>query len=511
MASISRKTSSGYKEIANTAGVLFPQDIRFCDCSYNSNGATLTSIASAPTAIPFEYAANPGSEDWTELTGIIDVPESGTYQINFTVVFSGGPVGRQVGIIRKNGVLQDFTAVSQDRVTATEWVDLNKSVIMSLQQDDRLALDFYAQGNIDTTCYAASIQIAMIKQSIPEIIYSGRGMVSSDNSGLGHINQDGTFNINGLEGPFVRTVDGVHAEHDSNIPLFVKMTRDEYHSYEDPPGSGMYPALVGKTVTITDVYPENGAPMSMPDGMNMGTQNLWPQFTTSTINNGHTLHGEYIASRTGYYYIGAYIKSTPDNANVYMHLSVNNGAVFMDGMEVSGSPWRFYKRTIQAEEGDIISLNVSSDSGTPEWQAQQCNYIPAKFVYIPDPTIVIEPGSDYSLTEHPVLINDNGIIRQKKDLDGRGIWQRTFEGTITGPADNGIATQLSVPGFYNLVNSWGWVNRGDGYKFTPGLFPSEDVKFTVVFNTGLDVTVWSSSGYERNNSSYRFTLQYTKV
>jgi hypothetical protein len=183
----------------------------------------------------------------------------------------------------------------------------------------------------------------------------------------------------------VDSVDGVgpaDPETSKNVELTVEMTRAEHDALEDPPGSGLYPSLAGKTVTLKDVYPDNGAYMTAPDGASMDNQNLWPRFIISTINDGHSLLGQWPADRTGYYFIGAYVRSTPDNANIYMTISVNGCPMYMDGMEVSGSPWRFYKRTIQAAKGDVISVNLSSDGGTPEWLSQQCNYTPPKFVKV---------------------------------------------------------------------------------------------------------------------------------
>jgi hypothetical protein len=73
------------------------------------------------------------------------------------------------------------------------------------------------------------------------------------------IGPDGKL-IPGVAGK-VDTVDGVEPGADKNVELTVTMTRAEYDALEAPVGSGLYPTLAGKTVILSDVYPDN-----IPDG-----------------------------------------------------------------------------------------------------------------------------------------------------------------------------------------------------------------------------------------------------
>jgi hypothetical protein len=72
------------------------------------------------------------------------------------------------------------------------------------------------------------------------------------------VRPDGTMYLIGESGK-VDSVDGVIPNSNKDIELTIEMTRAEHDSYEDPPGSGKYPALAGKTVTLSDVYP-SGCP-----------------------------------------------------------------------------------------------------------------------------------------------------------------------------------------------------------------------------------------------------------
>ncbi|MDR1288258.1 MAG: hypothetical protein LBK08_11670 [Treponema sp.] len=73
-------------------------------------------------------------------------------------------------------------------------------------------------------------------------------------------------NLKWLLDKLVKKVDGIEAGPDNNIDLTLEMTKAEHDALEDPPGSGLYPSLAGKTVTLKDVYPENSSNCPFPVG-----------------------------------------------------------------------------------------------------------------------------------------------------------------------------------------------------------------------------------------------------
>jgi hypothetical protein len=72
------------------------------------------------------------------------------------------------------------------------------------------------------------------------------------------VRPDGTMYMIGDSGK-IDTVDNIVPDSNKNIELTVEMTKAEHDALEDPIGSGKYPALAGKTVTLKDVYP-SGCP-----------------------------------------------------------------------------------------------------------------------------------------------------------------------------------------------------------------------------------------------------------
>jgi hypothetical protein len=316
-----------------------------------------------------------------------------------------------------------------------------------------------------------------------------------------------------------RSVDGVGIDTAQNVKLsyiFDNPADFEAADAEIP---------VGARVVRLDEYPEGGAFMTVPDGANMDEQNIWPQFTVSTIDSGHTLLGQWTADRTGYYYLGAYIKSTPDSTSAYMVISVNDAAVYMGGRASSGAAYYYYKRIIQAAKGDVISMSVSSDrsdNGIPEWDVQQCNYIPPKFVNVPTPNVIVEEGGDYSLDEKPVMVRENGALRQKKWIDGKPIWQKTIQFTKNVPAvQNGaiaLLTNVSSLIHYDGIavvpvpSSGGQMAVPSHVRIELSMSDTEWFTWAAYFDlTSHIVYEWTDAGTALPGVAFTVTAQYTKV
>jgi hypothetical protein len=94
---------------------------------------------------------------------------------------------------------------------------------------------------------------------------------------------DGAMKLVGDRLGKVNSVDGVFPGADKNIELTVEMTKAEFAALEDPVGSGKYPTVAGKTITLKDVYPENNQySLNRPD--------LWPDRVE--IDFGSGLYGK---------------------------------------------------------------------------------------------------------------------------------------------------------------------------------------------------------------------------
>jgi hypothetical protein len=89
--------------------------------------------------------------------------------------------------------------------------------------------------------------------------------------------------VNNLTANFIESVDGVTGEGSRNVQLTALMTKAEFDALEDPVGSGLYPSLKGKTVILTDVYPDQSA-------YSIGRPDLWP--TGTEIAFGNNLYGK---------------------------------------------------------------------------------------------------------------------------------------------------------------------------------------------------------------------------
>jgi hypothetical protein len=174
--------------------------------------------------------------------------------------------------------------------------------------------------------------------------------------------------------------------------------------------------------------------------------------------------------------------------------------------------------TLFIKKGQVVRLRFRTE-GTVSL-GNPCNlalyYIPVVFVEIPKPNVVIQEGSDYSLDEQPVMIWDNGVMRQKKWVDGKPIFESTFTGTIT-QAKNTVNTVIlsplnyaesiiSISGYWevddarpNVKNAWG-CGSSVGWQGS-----------CTVGSTGAgQIHINTLGTYDRTNREFVAAIQYTK-
>jgi hypothetical protein len=129
-------------------------------------------------------------------------------------------------------------------------------------------------------------------------------------------------------------------------------------------------------------------------------------------------------------------------------------------------------------------------------------------------------GGDYSTTRQPVMINSNGVIRQKLSVDGYPIWVQTFNGQILGVSDFPVQEILlassAVNGIYSVS---GWWNTGSG---GPDVLPvncrlqqrSSDLDLAYSSNVyrdqAGDLIFESCSASARAGAGYQITVEFTE-
>jgi hypothetical protein len=503
-------------EIGDTQGVMVPDEMSFCIGLYSGPAISGTTL----TKVPIIVSTSSGGEDWFNNANQIVIPETGVYDIEGAITFGNGPVSmREVIIIRNNSGWIANAATASD--ANGSWGVYSIRTTRKLQAGD--VIELYFRDNAETNvinAIAGRLTVLSLQKEVPDFIVNRGHLVSSNISGLGHINQDGTFNINGLQGPFVRSVDGVVADNDSDIPLSLELTSAEYAAYENPVGSGLYPTLAGKTVTLKDVYPESGAVYTVPDYANTEVTNRIP---TMTVVNNTTHSGTWTAYKSGFVVVGCYYGlQNVTNGNAYIYINIGGATVLMEGQDtITDARYMYCKRLFPVKQEDVIEIRVRSDNQTIKTASPQCLFIPPKFVYVPNPTIVVEPGGDESTTEHPVLINDNGVIRQKKTDTGDPIWERTFRGTITIAANTQSIINLDTTTIIKeYVDASGFVDRGNvpSGTYTKQIpiqmcYSQSSTLFFAYAVTGYDnkLALVSQTEYARSNAPYKVTMQYTKA
>jgi hypothetical protein len=222
----------------------------------------------------------------------------------------------------------------------------------------------------------------------------------------------------------VDTVNGIPADGNKNVKT--QYPYDTYPDYLADRDNVPADALV----TIRNDHKDVTAGfMCVPDHENV-----------ESINRITVWDGTWTSDRTGFIKCHVSNNQSGYGGTVY----INNKQVFYSaGSGIVGDVV-----VLPVKKGDVVKLTGASTGGwTPG-----CYFIPPMFVAIPQSRIVVQPGSDEMMAEHPILINDNGVIRQKKDLNGDPIWEQIFTGTINIPAGNGNFNTYQMSGVKNLIH-----------------------------------------------------------
>jgi hypothetical protein len=176
-------------------------------------------------------------------------------------------------------------------------------------------------------------------------------------------------------------------------------------------------------------------PIADTQGIVKTTSYMVPDYTNGDVTNKFstsTADSSWIVDKIGFVWLSVFKTS----GTGYVQMYINGKAIEIVGMTGGTSGGLGTHALYPVKPGDKIEVKYSSGIAG----SSTCRFIPPMFVTPPVP--VVEYGTDYTLDEQPVLINDGTRIRQKKWLNGKPIYRRTYYGSVT--YDQFITNGISI-------------------------------------------------------------------
>jgi hypothetical protein len=273
--------------------------------------------------------------------------------------------------------------------------------------------------------------------------------------------------------------------------------RKEYTTYADYL-AGRADVAPGTEIVILGEFKEPYAGYQVnPDYAHTEEVNLLPS-TTGILQT-------WVANRTGYITVACYVSSS--SANAHWVITINNKLMWVLGDETKNR--KYFQVVLPVTKGDSVEVWAKGVAEPPTTTATHMFFIPPLIAAIPQARVVVQPGSDYSLSEQPVLINDNGVIRQKQDPEGNPIWCRTFTDILSIPANTQSYFQLMTGVKYLWFQS-GWWSVGDAV--TKLEIPRSTSTHTFLCYLYADtLTVSTISATSRVDAVFYVYVEYTKL
>jgi hypothetical protein len=259
-----------------------------------------------------------------------------------------------------------------------------------------------------------------------------------------------------------------------------------------------------------------------------------PDYDNQENINRFTVNGNlqsWVADRTGFVFIGGVASSTGTSIDFIITVNSMAAVQLSRNKDTTDTKAFQFKQVVQVVKGQTVELKVYNGSGATSGVTVGyacCFYIPPKAVALPPKNIIVEPGGDLSLDEKPVLINDNGVIRQKLDYDGSPIWVRTLDITIPDSSKCSVGAQakyisiedssVKISRIISVSGDWS-IDSSAGNRFSIGssLFWSATGKVTQVevirtADNNLRATLFCQDiAYTWNSGDIKLTVEYTKV
>jgi hypothetical protein len=244
-----------------------------------------------------------------------------------------------------------------------------------------------------------------------------------------------------------------------------------------------------------------------PDYANMETVNRW-----SATNLSWT------SDRDGYVWV-EYGYDAGDNHN----------GVFINGKRVTIAA---SNANANGGGGTVLPIKKDDVVSAQRWATGygvQCMFIPPRYDEVPPPVYATAVDSDYSLTEKPVMTFDTVTqsYRQATWVDGKGIWQRTFQHTTGLVADNApkMTDIATVEQIESMIKHEAVAGRNNGPTANPAntLYGTTAPQSNPNASLRMTATAWVlESGYGfrfvtavfanwQENSPVWSTVQYTKA
>jgi hypothetical protein len=216
------------------------------------------------------------------------------------------------------------------------------------------------------------------------------------------------------------------------------------------------------------------------------------------------------ADRSGFMncYVWTYNAST--NGHIHIEIFIDDVSVASaDNSIGNGDHWWLLRRILPISKGQKIRCNLVTYNGaTISGRDFRFFFIPPKFIKEAAP--IVEIGSDYSLTEQPVLINDGGTVRQKLYFDNTHIYRKSFQvsapimnagtPTVIGNWETLISTNLKQILSFTCTES-----RNDNNSM------SETVLGVLRAKKNKDLVFVPFSNWDNTVFILEFTVEYTKV
>jgi hypothetical protein len=127
--------------------------------------------------------------------------------------------------------------------------------------------------------------------------------------------------------------------------------------------------------------------------------------------------------------------------------------------------------------------------------------------------IIIDEDGDYSLEEKPIMVMDNGVLRQKLDVDGDPIWEKTVVLPTPPTAANTQLITMLVEGVKNAWYIRGRWEVGSGNGFRNIDFWASATLYSYFYQNGTNwAGMRSYSPYARVETDLiTVTVRYTKA
>jgi hypothetical protein len=262
--------------------------------------------------------------------------------------------------------------------------------------------------------------------------------------------------------------------------------------------------LYNDDLTVLDSYPDEA------NRETINRINITPATGTSDAQGSWTVDRDgYVACNGTLIAAGNSNVAFKINGKIWSH--VGNAAM-----------WTVLDDTLKVKAGDVVTIYLNTSTGDAfSGVSSSCYWMPAIYKAVPASNLQVEVGSDYSTTEQPVMVMDavTKQIRQKLDVDGSPIWERTFTGVVNTSA-NTIVGYAILSSVKTIIQAFGKYTISSGYQllipnYTPNSFNAPTSTNVDAANVSINPSGNLSLGFISNNAltnqPYRVTVQYTKL